>query len=119
LTTIAQVTSFDGPDLSLDTEDVTTHDSTGGFEEVVATILRTGEISFEIVYDPAAATHDASTGLIYYSENKVKVFFDFIFRSTYNWTFDGLVTGFKPSDDHGSASTADVKAKITGQPTLE
>ena len=119
LTTIAQVKSFDGPDLSLDTDDVTTHDSTGGFEEFVATILRTGEISFEIVYDPAGATHDATSGLIYYEENKVNVFFDFIFRSTYNWTFDGLVTGFKPSDDHGSASTADVKAKITGQPTLE
>ncbi len=61
----AYVTNISGPGLSLDTEDVTTHDSTGAWEEVVGTILRSGEISMDIVYDPAHATHkNAANGLI-------------------------------------------------------
>jgi hypothetical protein len=40
---VANVTNIGGPSLALDVEDVTSHESTGGWEEVVATILRTGE----------------------------------------------------------------------------
>jgi hypothetical protein len=43
-TVIAQVKSVSGPGIKLDTVDVTTHDSTGGWEEVVGTILRSGEV---------------------------------------------------------------------------
>ena len=116
---IAGVTNIGGPSLALDTEDVTTHDSTSAFEEVVATILRTGEVSLDIVYDPAGGTHDATTGLVYRMENQVKTFFDLIFLSTYNWTFSGYVTGFEPSTPVDGALTATVTIKIDGVPTLE
>ena len=46
-TEIAKVTNTSGPSLSLDTEDVTSHDSTDGWEEVVATILRSGTITLD------------------------------------------------------------------------
>ena len=55
-TIIAQVQSIGGPGLSADTVDVTSHDSTGAWEEVVVSILRSGEITLDIVYDPANAT---------------------------------------------------------------
>ena len=62
---VANVKSIGGPGISLDTEDVTSHDSTEAWEEVVATILRTGEISVDIVYDPNNATHkNAALGLL-------------------------------------------------------
>ena len=62
---VANVKSISGPGLSLDVEDVTSHDSTEAWEEVVATILRTGEISVDIVYDPNNATHkNAALGLL-------------------------------------------------------
>jgi len=119
LTEIAQVTNIGGPGLALDTEDVTTHDSTGAFEEVVSTILRSGEVSLDIVYDPAGATHSATAGLLYYLKEKKLVTFDLVFASTYNWLFDGYVTAFEPDMAVDGALTASVTAKITGQPTLE
>ena len=118
---ITQVKSFDGPDLSLDTEEVTSHDSTGGWEEFVGTVLRSGELSFEIVYDPVDATHKyASGGLLYDLVQKTANTYTFVFPDdgATEWAISALVTGFKPSNPHDGSLTADVKMKITGQPTL-
>jgi phage tail sheath gpL-like len=116
---VAGVTNIGGPNLGLDVEDVTTHDQTTAFEEVVATILRSGEVTLDIVYDPAGATHDASTGLVYRLEDQVFSAFDLIFVSTYNWRFNGYVVGFEPTGPVAGELGATVKIKITGAPTLE
>ncbi len=115
----AGVKSIGGPSLSLDTEDVTTHDQANFWEQVVATILRSGEISMDIVYDPADATHDAATGLVYRLEDKIRTFFDLVFPNAENWTFYGKITGFEPTAEVASYLAATIKVKITGQPTLE
>lgn len=59
---VANVTNIGGPSLALDVEDVTSHESTGGWEEVVATILRTGEVTLDINFDPASLMHKIGTG---------------------------------------------------------
>lgn len=59
---VANVTNIGGPSLALDVEDVTSHESTGGWEEVIATILRTGEVTLDINYDPASPMHKVGTG---------------------------------------------------------
>ena len=120
LTTVAQVMAFGGPGLTADTTDVTTHDSTGAFEEMVVTILRTGELTMSLVYDPADATHDASTGLLYRHENKVRTNFSLIFPDTGSttWAFNGDITAFGPEMPHDGALTAPATVKISGQPTL-
>lgn len=119
---IASVQNFGGPGLAMDTEDVTTHDSTGAFEEVVGTILRTGELTVDIVYDPVADTHDATatTGLAYALANKLRRQFTLTFpdAGTTEWTFDGYCTGYEPSEPHDGALTATVTLKIDGVPTL-
>ena len=115
---VAGAGNFGGPGIGVDTEDVTTHDSTGAWEEIVATIIRSGELSVDIIYDPAGATHDASTGLVYRLEDKVYSFFKFIFTNDTEWEFSGYVTGFEPGAPVGGALTAAVKIKITGQPLL-
>src|SRR4030042_6561402 len=84
--TVAQVSNISGPGLSLDTEDVTTHDSTSGFEEVVGTILRSGEVALDLVYDPSAATADATNGLLYLLNNRIKGFFRVTFPATTAWS---------------------------------
>jgi len=120
-TTIAQVTNISGPGLSLDTEDVTSHDSTGAWEEHVATILRSGEISVEIVYDPNDATHkNSSGGLLYDMTARAATTYSIVFpsSSTVTWTFSAFVTGFEASAPVDGALTASVTLKITGQPTL-
>lgn len=115
---IAAVRSIGGPGLSVDTEDVTTHDSTEAWEEVVVTIERSGEVSLEIVYDPAAATHSATAGLLDYLENGKEAFFTLTFPDTSAWSFPGFVTGFEPDAPHDGALTANVTLKISGKPTL-
>ena len=118
---VAAVKNIGGPALSLDSDDVTTHDSTAYWEEVVATILRTGEMPLEIVYDPADDTHDATAtnGLAYRLKNKDRTFFDLRFMGgALRWKFFGWVTSFEPGAPVGAHLSAAVKVKITGQPTL-
>ena len=120
-TEYAQVKSISGPGLSLDTEDVTSHDSTGGWEEVVGTILRSGELSLDIVYDPAHATHKyAAGGLIYdlVQKTEIELTMEFPDAGTTTWTFSGLWVGFEPNAPVDGALTATAKFKLSGQPTL-
>jgi len=112
----AQVTNISGPGLSLDTEDVTSHDSTDGWEEVVGTILRSGEVTLDIVYDPGDATH---ADILDDLEARVIVNdFHLVFPDATEWTFNAFVTGFEPTAPVGGALTASVKFKISGKPTL-
>ena len=120
-TTIAAVQNISGPGLSLDTEDVTTHDSTGAWEEHVGTILRSGEVSIDLIYDPNAATHkNASGGLLYDLISRTAQTYSIVFPSTatVTWQFSAFVTGFEPAAPVDGALTASVTLKITGQPTL-
>ena len=107
--------------MSLDTEDVTSHDSTNAWEEHVGTILRSGEVSLDIVYDPANATHkNAAGGLLALLAARASDEFTLVFSDTGSttWTFDALVTGFEPSAPVDGALTASVTLKLTGEPTL-
>lgn len=120
LTAIAQIGNISGPSLVADTEDVTTHDSTNGFEEVVVTVLRTGEATLDIVYDPAAATHAATAGLLARLKNKTNAQFQIVFpdSAATTWTLDGYCTSFEPSAPSAGALTASATIKFTGAPTL-
>lgn len=120
LTDIVQIVSIGGPSLAVDTEDVTTHDSTGAVEEHVATIIRSGEVSFDIEYDPVAATHDNTTGLISRLSSKAISQYQIVFPDAAGtmWTFDGWTSGFEPGEPHDGALTASVTVKVTGSPTL-
>lgn len=117
---LAKVINIAGPTLSLDTEDATDHDSPGGWEEVVATILRSGEVTFDIHLLPASATHGAATGLVKVLKDRLKRSFQLVFPDTAvtTWTFDAFVTAFAPAAPHEGKLTASVTLKVTGQPTL-
>jgi predicted secreted protein len=119
--TIAQVSNISGPGLSLDTQDVTSHDSTGAWEEVVPTILRSGEVKLDLVYDPNEATHKyAAGGLLSDMVLRTATAYSLVFPSVapVTWTFNAFVTGFEPSAPHDGALTASATLKITGQPTV-
>jgi len=117
---IAQVSSISGPGLSLDTADVTSHDGSG-WEEVVPTILRSGEVSLDLVFDPNLATHkNASGGLLYDLTTRAKGSYSLVFPVTpaVTWSFSAYVIAFEPSLPVGDAMTATVTLKLTDQPTL-
>ena len=116
---IAYIKSISGPPLSLDVEDVTTHDSAEAWEEVVATILRTGEISLELVYDPNAVTHSAvAGGLLDYVENKKIAYFLLTFVAGFVWMFPAYVVSVEPSAPVEGALTESVSLKISGKPII-
>ena len=122
LATVAQVTSVGGPGLGADVIDVTTHDSTNAWEDSVIGPLRSGEIPFEIVYDPAEDTHDgtAGNGLLTRIKNKKRTDFSLVFPDTGSttWGFNGEITGFVPGAPVAAGLTAAITIKITGEPTL-
>jgi len=119
-TTIAEVLDITGPGLTLNTEDGTSHDSTAGWMERIATILDVGEVGFAIQYDPAGATHDASTGLIADMVARTLRNFQLVFpdTGTTTWAFAAFVTGFEPGAPVAGKLTASVTLSGSGQPTL-
>ena len=119
-TEIANAGNFAGPPLSVDVVDVTAHDSTGVFEEIVPTILRTGELRMEINYEPDAATHDATTGILYRYLNSMLGAYQLRFPDAGHteFTFNAYVTSFDPGMPHAGKISAPVAFKIDGVPTL-
>lgn len=119
-TTVAEVTDISGPGLSLDTVDVTSHDSTDAWREFIATLKDAGEVTFDINYVPTNATHGATTGLLKALDMRTKKNWRLVFPDTgaTTWNFSGFVTGFEPGEPVDDALTASVTIKLTGEPTL-
>ena len=118
---IVQVQKIDGPDLSLDLDDATSHDSSGAWEESVATILRSGTITMDILYDPNHATHkNAAGGLIADMVSRATHNYTLTFPSSpaVSWSFDAFVVGFKPTAPYNGKLAATVNLKLDGAPTL-
>ena len=127
---LASVSNISGPSLSLDVVDVTSHDSTDRWEEVVPTILRTGEIGFDLIFDPGADNHDkVRTAMI----GRLKNSFALVFpdgtvldatptspdTSKTAWFFDAYVTSFQVQTGTDGPIMASVGMKITGKPQFD
>jgi len=116
-----QVVSVTGPGLSADTIDVTSHDSTAAWEEAVVGILRSGEITMDIIYDPADAFYkNAGTGLLadFIARALITLTLEFPDTAGTEWTFSAFVTGFEPSMPVDGALGASVTFKPSGNMTL-
>lgn len=119
-TTIAEVRDIEGPELELETKEVTSHDS-GGWREYIGTLLSGGEVSFDLNFIPTNATHSYSAGLIERLVTRTLTNFQLVFpdSGTTTWQFSALVANFKPSGPVEDEITAEVTLQISGQPTLE
>ena len=121
-TTIAKVTNISGPSLSVDLEDVTSHDSTGGWEEAVPTILRSGQIKLDLFFDPDGPTHyaTANTGFLHALTNKTDITtYTLVFPNGEIWSFaHAYVVGFEPAMPVAGAITGSVTIKPSGVVTL-
>lgn len=123
-TTIAGVKDISGPAMSRDLEEVTSHSSPNGYEEHVPTIKRSGEVTFDLNFDPANATHGtAATGLAGKVDaddpTNYRLVFPRIGTTGYQWVFAAYVTGFETSAPVAGIFGASVTMKITGAPVLE
>ena len=119
-TDIAEITSISPPSLSKDTIETTSHDSVDRYKEFISGLRDAGEVSLDINYDPADATHGLLTGLLGEYEKDAPSNYKIIFpdASTTTWSFAGILTSFETSAPIDDKLTASVTIKISGKPTL-
>ena len=119
-TTIAQVMDINGPGLSQGTQEVTPQTAANRARVHIATLLDGGEVTFDINYEPAGATHDQTTGLIKDMTDGTLRNFQTIFpdAATTTWSFAAFITGFEPTAPVDGALTASVTLKISGLPSI-
>ena len=116
---IAELTSIGSPKLSLDTQDVTSHQSSSSYREYIGTLLDGGEVSIEGNF--ISSDSDGQIGLITDMEAKTVQSFVITFPTsiTATWTFSALVTAFEIGDMAPDGTlTFSATLKISGKPTL-
>lgn len=119
-TTVGQVLDIDGPEFSTDTEETTNQSSAGAFEEFIATIKRSGELTFDVNFDPDDATHNQTTGLVAAYQNRTLKNWRVLMPTNpaRRWDLKGIVTGMGMTAPVAGVLRSSVTIKISGQPTL-
>ena len=120
-TSVAEVVTVGGPNLTLDMLEVTHHASPGGYKEFVAGLLDAGEVTLGLNHLPANATQsNATDGLVKLLDSKAKRNMKIIFpdSGSTTWTLVGFITSLSPSDPVDGKAELNCTIKITGQPTL-
>jgi predicted secreted protein len=118
-TTIAEVKSISGPNMSSDVIDVTTHSSasSGPWREKIASLIDPGELSFDINLIPADTAHiNLRNDFVNRTKRNFKIVFPDVGATT--WTIEGIITSYEveaPTDDVLSAS---ITITITKAPTF-
>lgn len=116
-TTVAEITDVELPEIKLDSEDATSHDS-NGWEEVIATILSGGEPSFKANWLPTHATQNETTGVLAVIMNRQKRNWKIVLpNSVKTFSFAAIVSNFKPGAPLKGKLTAEFKLKISGPVT--
>lgn len=112
--TIPRVKSISGPALSRDLADVTPLDATNGFEEQLPTILRSGDVTLEISYVPAEATHAAlRADVVTATQRAFAVKIPTASGTVESHGFNAYVTGF----DLNNTPDGEVQSTATLKPT--
>lgn len=116
---IAELTSIGSPKLSLETADVTSHQSANSYREYIGTLLDGGEVAIEGNF--ISGDTDGQIGLIADMNAKTLQSFVITFPTaiTATWTFSALVTAFEIGDMAVDGTlTFSATLKVTGKPTL-
>lgn len=120
---IGQMMDITGPQLSTDTDEVTNHSSPDNTEEHIATIKRTGEIAFPLVFNPGDTGHQA---LFAAWEDRSKDDYvmtfpdeDGIAGAGASWTFKAYCTGFSNAAPVNGHLSADITLRVTGSPSFD
>jgi len=116
---IGEITNIGGPTLSVDTIDVTSHNSTDAFREYAAGLIDGGDISLE----GNVVSASAANSLIGLSEDRAVVTFRIKFNmpsgSTGNdWLFCGIANSFETDAPHDGKMGFSAGIKLTEKPYL-
>lgn len=114
-TTIARVQDINGPGLTADVADVTSHD-TSGWREQLSLILNAGDVTFDVFFLPGHATHSPSSGILQDYLNRTLRNFKIILTDAGAMEIDfaAYVTSFSISAPVANPLEASVTLSITG-----
>jgi predicted secreted protein len=118
--TLANVTNVSGLDSDVEEIDVTSHDSSGAYREMVASFIDAGEVQIDLNFDPNAATHRAtSPGIMWLRDQRLTVPWKVKFPGTpsHSVSFMGFVKSIPfdaPFDDKLSATAT---IRVSGSAT--
>ena len=111
---VAELTNISGPGVSVNTIDVTSHDSADAYNEFVAGLIDGGEISFEGNLTSASAGNVIMNAINGRSTQKCAV----IYPTGVAWEFVAIMTGLECDAPHDGKIGFSGSAKVTGKPTL-
>lgn len=118
-----------GPKVKKTTIDVTTHDSTGGYNEFIASLKDGQEVTFPIELDPTSNQHDETPTVVGVNAGGLKYLLEEVNNPrnmklvlptspTTKISFGGLVTGYEPDLKVLGSIMANITIKVSGKPTL-
>jgi hypothetical protein len=112
-TAINGARSITGPGFTMDTIDATSHSSPSNYRQVLPSFLSGGEVTFDLLYDPADVQHE---GIVTDFEGRVLRNFQMVLTDTGNHTyaFSAYVTGAQVSAPLDDALMMSVTLSITG-----
>lgn len=116
LVTIPEVMRVNAPNVKTDLNDVTSHDSTGGFREFLPGQKDGDTVSAEFNWKPSNAVHKQLRIDAYAATLET---FNIVFPDSSDNTvaFTGYITEIAPNANTGEPLRASLSVKVTGQPT--
>lgn len=116
--TIANVTNISGPERTRETIDVTAHDSPDGWMEFIGGLKNGGEVSLDINYDPAEATHDLDDDFDDAEPRNYRIVILPDTEDEYTWQLKGILTTLGDEFPYDDRQQRSMTIKVTGKPTL-
>lgn len=101
-------------------DDITAHDSTGGFREKIATgLMEMDDLDVKLIHNLSNAQQAyAAGGFAYNWVNKVPLAYKITLADGMDWIFDAYVSGWKLEAVKDKAMRSTITLTITGQPTI-
>lgn len=115
---VMEIASLSGPSQSMDTIDLTSHDSEGSFKEFVASLIDGGEISIEGNFIKGDANGQIKFHTDMQAGETRSCFIVMPMAVGGAWSFKAIASGFEASYPFDEKIGVSGTLKITGQPTL-
>jgi hypothetical protein len=119
-TTVAEVKSINGLQMSAKQEDVTTHSSGQPWRQFISTLLDAGTVQFDVNFIPTDATQSYAAGVLKDFVNRTRRNYKLVFPDggSTTWAFPANVQDFKVQAPVDGVLLSQITLKVTGQPTL-
>lgn len=116
-TTVAEVKSISGPNLSLEFAEATHMESPNGFREYLPTFKDSGDVTLECNFLPANTQHkQLTTDMVARTLRNFKLNWPNTGGTV--WSFAAYISGFSPSASVGDMLAASVTLRPTGAVTI-